>query len=80
MAHSTAIPAVSQSTKAHSDWITFLCSTFINRLKAYGASLMVMHPADPTQTQIKAECPIHRGVSSRDGWETMNSALDWSRA
>ena len=33
-------------------------------------SMLVLHAAG---------CPIHRAVSSRDGWETMNSALDWSR-
>jgi hypothetical protein len=33
-------------------------------------------PALPTP----ALCPIHRAASRRDGWETMNSVLDWTRA
>jgi hypothetical protein len=79
MAHSTAITAFHRSPKAYSDWFTFLLSAFINGLKAYGASLMVIHLSDPTPVETKAGCPTHRAVSSRDGWETMNSALDWSR-
>jgi hypothetical protein len=78
MAHSTAIPAAS-----HSDWYTILCSALIDGLKAYGASLMSIAPIDHLESQTSptvptrnapilrtAGCPIHRAVSSRDGWET----------
>jgi hypothetical protein len=51
MAHTKAIPAASQSTKAHSDWFTLLRSAFINGLKAYGASLMVVAPLSPAESQ-----------------------------
>ena len=76
MTHSTAITAFHRSPKAHSDWFTFLLSAFINGLKAYGASLMVIHLSDPTPVETKAGCPTHRAVSSRDGWETMNLYVD----
>lgn len=46
MAHFTAIPAASQSAKATSGWFTFLSSAFIDGLKVYGASLMIVSPAD----------------------------------
>lgn len=80
MAHTAASPATPQS-----DWYTFLRSAFINGLKAYGASVMVIAPADPSTAATiapdrnnwtptpQSACPIHRAVSSRDGWETMNS-------
>jgi hypothetical protein len=84
MAHSTAIPAAS-----HSDWYTILCSALIDGLKAYGASLMSIAPIDHLESQTNptaptrnapilrtAGCPIHRAVSSRDGWETMSSHPD----
>jgi hypothetical protein len=57
MAHTTAIPAVSQSTKAHSDWFTLLGSAFINGLKAYGASLMVAAPLSTAQSQSLVTSP-----------------------
>jgi len=52
MAHSTAIPAAQQTPKAQFDWYTFLCSAFINGLKAYGASLMVTAPSTACESQI----------------------------
>jgi hypothetical protein len=57
MAHSTEIPAVSQSTKPHSDWFTLLGSAFINGLKAYGASLMVVAPLSTAGSQPIATSP-----------------------
>jgi len=58
MAHSTAIPAARQSATPRSDWYTFLCSAFLNGLKAYGASLMVISPTDPIRSQNTTAAPL----------------------
>jgi hypothetical protein len=92
MAHSTTVPAASNKPATHTDWYTFLRSALIDGLKAYGASLMVVQreevgaPSKPRSLRLGWEttnldlqgtgCPIHRAVSSRDGWETMNSYAD----
>jgi hypothetical protein len=47
MAKSAATPKASQPAKENSDWYTFLRSAFLNGLKAYGASLMVVAPEPP---------------------------------
>ncbi len=46
MAHSTATRKAQQF-----DWYTFLRSALLNGLQAYGASLMVIHRADPIEAQ-----------------------------
>jgi hypothetical protein len=53
-----------------------------NNTTSWGAPcLPVLETRETNPTGPKpAACPIHRAVSSRDGWEAMNSALDWTRA
>jgi hypothetical protein len=57
MAHLTAAPAPSQSAHTQSSWFGFLLSAFFDGLKAYGASLMVVSPADPISSQISVAAP-----------------------
>jgi hypothetical protein len=54
MAHLKASPAPSQSAHTGSSLFGFLVSGFIDGLKAYGASLMVISPADPISSQNTA--------------------------
>ena len=62
MVQSTAFSPVSQSAKPRSDWYTILRSAFINGLKAYGASLMMVVPPDTTEAQanIASSTPLTR--------------------
>lgn len=80
MAHSTAIPAT-----AKSDWYTFLCSAFIDGLKAYGAALMVAAPSTPSESQ-PAVCQSKPAIPHRPVAKHTIPALPhptkpaWSRA
>ena len=70
MAHLKASPAPSQSAHTRSSLFGFLVSGFIDGLKAYGASLMVISPANPissqnTATALARESHKHATVRSQ---------------
>jgi len=78
MAHLTAAPAPSQSAHAQSSWFGFLLSAFFDGLKAYGASLMVVSPADPISSQNNRTAPApesHKHAAARPQSKSAEAAF-----
>ena len=82
MVHLKTISATSQSAHPRSSLIGFLLSAFIHGLKAYGASLMVISPADPIPSQNTALAAVpesHKHVALRPRLKSADATFSLPR-